>query len=78
MQIPNSLIDPADAEPGKFGYVVALKDADWGQWASSTQAPKYNGARKSTGRWNLRDLVTGAPVGWDYPDTDIVVLEVLH
>ncbi|SIH26170.1 Uncharacterised protein [Mycobacteroides abscessus subsp. abscessus] len=78
MQIPSSLIDPACAEPDKFVYVVALKDDDWDHWDSLRQASKYNGARRSTGHWNLRDLVTGSPVAWSYADTDIVVLEVLN
>lgn len=78
MQIPESIIDPAAAASEVWRFVVALKDDDWEQWDSSSQIMKYNGCRRSTGRWNLRDLVTGSPVGWGYADDEVLVLQVLH
>ncbi|MEN3225122.1 MULTISPECIES: hypothetical protein [Mycobacteriaceae] len=77
MDIPHSIIDPATADPDTFCYVVALKDDEWDHWDSLDQALKYNAARRFTGRWNLRDLVTGSPVDWDYADDEVVVLQVL-
>lgn len=77
MNIPDSIIDPATADADAFRYVVALKDDDWDHWDSQVQASKYNGARRCTGRWNLRDLVTGSPVDWDYADDEVVVLAVV-
>ncbi|MFA5709299.1 hypothetical protein [Mycolicibacterium sp.] len=77
MKPPNSIIDPSTAEPGRFLYVVALKDDDWEHWETLDQAAKYNGGRRSTGRWNLRDLATGSPVDWDYADDEVLVLEEL-
>ncbi|MEB3023074.1 MULTISPECIES: hypothetical protein [Mycolicibacter] len=77
MDIPNSIIDPATADPDVWKFVVALKDDDWDHWDSPSQIAKYNGCRRSTGRWNLRDLVTGGPVDWSYADDEIVVLQEL-
>ncbi len=78
MQVPSSSIDPATADPDIWGYVVAFKDDDWDHWDSRSQIANYNGCRRSTtGRWNVRDLVTGSPVDWDYADDEIVVLDVL-
>lgn len=77
MKIPSSIIDPSTATVDQFMYVVALKDDDWDHWDSLDRASKYNGARKSNGRWNLRDLVTGSPVDWSYADDEIVVLQAL-
>lgn len=77
MRIPESVINPAAAELYVFRYVVALKDDDWDHWSSLSQASTFNGARRPTGRWNLRDLVSGSPVDWDYADDEIVVLQVL-
>lgn len=77
MQIPDSIIDPATAEDGRYLYIVALKDDDWDHWDSIPRDSRFNGARRgSTGRWNLRNL-SGDPVGWDYADDEIVVLEVV-
>ncbi|SLJ40448.1 Uncharacterised protein [Mycobacteroides abscessus subsp. abscessus] len=67
-----SAIDPATADPNVWSYVIALRDDD-----SRGQIVKYNGCRYSDGRWNLRDLVTGSPVGWGYTDDEVLVLEVL-
>ncbi|KLI09258.1 MULTISPECIES: hypothetical protein [Mycobacteriaceae] len=77
MDIPDSIIDPATADPDVWAYIVALDDDDWDHWGSPSQIAKYNGCRRSTGRWNLRDVVTGAPVDWDYADDEVVVLRVL-
>lgn len=77
MNIPDSIIDPATADPDTFCYVVALKDDDWDNWDSLSEASKYNAARRSTGRWNLRDLVSGSPVDWGYADNEVVVLKVV-
>lgn len=78
MEIPHSIIDPSSADPDVWAYVVALKDDDWDHWDSPRQASKFNGCRRSTRRWNLRDLVTGSPVDWDYDDDEVVILEVLR
>lgn len=78
MNIPDSLIDPATADPDVWAYVVALKDDDWSHWDSPSQVIKYNGCRRgATGRWNLRHLTSGLPVGWHYVDEEVVVLQVL-
>lgn len=77
MNIPDSVIDPSTAITYVWAYVVAFRDDDWDCWESPSQIAKYNGARRSSGRWNVRDLTTGAPVDWDYADDEIVVLQVL-
>lgn len=77
MQVPHSVIDPAAAALDAWTYVVALADDDWDDWDSPSQIAKYNGCRRSSGRWNLRDLVTGSPVDWDYADDEIIVLRAL-
>ncbi|SIG31183.1 hypothetical protein [Mycobacteroides abscessus] len=69
----DSIIAPAVADSDFWSYVVTLPSRD-----ARGPAVKYNGCRRSTtGRWNLRDLVTGSPVGWGYADDEVVVLEVL-
>ncbi|SKY23925.1 Uncharacterised protein [Mycobacteroides abscessus subsp. bolletii] len=69
----DSIVEPATADPDVWSYVVTLPDRD-----SRAPVVKYNGCRRSTtGRWNLRDVVTGSPVGWGYADDAVVVLEVL-
>lgn len=78
MDIPKSVIDPSAADPDVWAYVVALKDDDWDHWDSLSQASKFNGCRRFGRRWNLRDLVTGSPVGWDYGDDEVIVLQVLR
>lgn len=78
MNIADSVIDPATAELDVWAYVVALKDDDWDHWDSAGQMAKYNGCRRgATGRWNLRDLVTGSPIDWSYADDEVVVLQVI-
>jgi hypothetical protein len=77
MNIPDSVIDPATADLDVWAYVVALKDDDWVNWDSPGQITKYNGSRHQVGRWNLRDLSTGSPVGWGYTDHEVVVLQVI-
>lgn len=69
----DSTIDPAVADSDVWSHVVTLPTRD-----SRGPVVKYNGCRRSSGRWNLRDLVTGSPVGWGYADDEVVVLEVLN
>lgn len=76
MQIPNSIIDPATADPDT-AYVIALKDDDWDHWDSIDAASVFNGRRRRGARWNLRDIADGAPVDWDYADDEIVVIRTL-
>lgn len=79
MNIPDSVIDPATADPDVWSYVVALKEDAWPHWDSPGQIIKYNGCRRGlTGRWNLRHLASGLPVGWHYVDDEVVVLQVLN
>ncbi|MCK0441080.1 hypothetical protein MUG78_16900 [Gordonia alkaliphila] len=73
MQPLETIIDPATAVDGKWAYIVALKDDDWDQWTTMSEVARYNGARRE-GRWNLRSL-GGDPVGWDYADDEIIILE---
>ncbi|WP_336794411.1 hypothetical protein [Gordonia malaquae] len=79
MKLPTSTIDPSDASNNVWKYVVALKNDD--DVEGQTEAPegieKYLGARAHvTGKWNIRD-VYGAPVGWGYADSEIIILEEL-
>ena len=76
MQIPNSIIDPATADPDT-AYVVALKDDDWDHWDSIDAASVFNGRRRRGAGWNLRDIADGRPVDWDYADDEIVVIRAL-
>lgn len=77
MQIPESVIDPAAAEPDVFRYLVVARDDDWSSWDDVPRSAKYLGARKAaTGQWNLRE-VDGAPVQWGMRDDEIVIIDVL-
>ncbi|AOS95071.1 hypothetical protein AN480_29065 (plasmid) [Mycobacterium intracellulare subsp. chimaera] len=76
MEIPNSIIDPATADPDT-AYVVALKDDDWDHWDSIDSASVFNGRRRRGARWNLRDIADGKPVDWGYADDEIVVIRHL-
>lgn len=75
MQPPKTHIDPAAAVDESWRYVVALRVDDWDQRTTTEELVRYNGRRRA-GRWNLRDL-GGAPVGWDYADEEILILEEL-
>lgn len=75
MQIPDSIIDPAEADPDS-AYLIAFKDDDWDHWDSLDQASKYNGRKRRGARWNVRDLAAGLPIDWSYDD-EIVILGVL-
>lgn len=74
MQIPESIIDPSSADPDT-AYVVALKDDDWDHWDRIDDVSVFNGRRRKGARWNLRDIVDGTPVDWDYADNEIVVIQ---
>lgn len=77
MKIPDSVIDPATADLDVWVYVVAFKDDDWDHWDSPSRIALYNGCRRPSGRWNVRDLTSGAPIDWSYADDEVVVLQVL-
>lgn len=76
MRIPDSIIDPAQADPDT-AYRIALVDDDWDHWTDLSQALTYNGRRRRGARWNLRNLASGDPVDWSYDDTEVIVLEAL-
>lgn len=68
MEIPNSIIDPATADPDT-AYVVALKDDDWDHWDSIDSASVFNGRRRRGLGGTYATSQTGSPSTGATPTT---------